>query len=48
VYVVQFLFHFSRTVDVEVLESLLPEGLPFLSVFVETRCQLSSTRDEEE
>jgi hypothetical protein len=41
VHVVQFLFHFSRTVDVEVIESLLPEGLPFLPVFVETKCQLS-------
>ena len=37
VHVVQFFFHFSRTVDVEVLESLLPEGLPFLSAFVETK-----------
>ena len=37
VHIVQFLFHFSRTVDVEVIESLLPEGLPFLPVLVETK-----------
>jgi hypothetical protein len=37
VHVVQFLFHFSRTVDVEVIESLLPEVLPFLPVFVERK-----------
>jgi len=41
VHVVPFLFHFSRTVDIEGLESLLPEGLPYLSVFVETKWQLS-------
>ena len=29
VHVVQFLLHFSRTVDIEVIESLLPEGLTF-------------------